>query len=40
MSDIMTPIPFGNLMTWIVEEHKRSHLRDPASFYCKSGKDL
>ena len=23
MSDIMTPIPFGNLMTWIVEEHKK-----------------
>lgn len=23
MSDIMTPIPFGNLMNWILEEHRK-----------------
>ena len=23
MSDIMTPIPFGELMNWILEEHKK-----------------
>ena len=23
MSDIMTPIPFGKLMNWILEEHKK-----------------
>ena len=22
MSDIMTPIPFGKLMDWIIKEHK------------------
>ena len=23
MSDIMTPIPFGKMMNWILEEHKK-----------------
>ena len=23
MSDIMTPIPFGNLMNWILKEHEK-----------------
>ncbi|MDO4438392.1 MAG: putative selenate reductase subunit YgfK [Eubacteriales bacterium] len=26
MSDKMTPIPFGNLMTWVLDEHKKGQL--------------
>ena len=26
MSDIMTPIPFGKLMNWILEEHKKGSI--------------
>ncbi len=31
MSDSMTPIPFGNLMNWILEEQRRALYLESAS---------
>ena len=33
MSDIMTPIPFGKLMNWILEENKKA-------IHCGPGQNL
>lgn len=48
MSDIMTPIPFGNLMNWILKEHehgavfgiKKPFLADPENTYEIFGRKL
>ena len=48
MSDKMTPIPFGNLMNWVLEEHKkgslfgvkRPYLADPEQGYELFGRKL
>lgn len=48
MSDIMTPIPFGNLMNWMLEEHKkgavfgvgRPFVADPEHTYEIFGRKL
>ena len=48
MSDIMTPIPFGELMNWILEEHKkgtvfglkRAFKADPDQYYTIFGRKL
>lgn len=48
MSDIMTPIPFGNLMNWILKEHekgaifgvKRPFVADKAKNYEIFGRKL
>lgn len=48
MSDIMTPIPFGNLMNWILEEHKKGavfgikkpYKADPSKTYEIFGRKL
>ncbi len=48
MSDIMTPIPFGNLMNWILEEQKKGSIfgikrpfkADPAKVYRIFGRSL
>ena len=48
MSDIMTPIPFGELMNWILEEHKKGTVfglkrpfkADPDKYYTIFGRKL
>ena len=48
MSDIMTPIPFGKLMNWILEENKkgavfgikRPFIADPDKTYEIFGRKL
>ena len=48
MSDRMTPIPFGNLMNWILKEHKkgaifgvrRPFVADPSHTYEIFGRKL
>lgn len=48
MSDIMTPIPFGNLMNWILKEHdggavfgiKKPYIADPENTYEIFGRKL
>ena len=41
MSDIMKSIPFGQLMEWILEEHKknRTDIWHPEGICCRSGKN-
>lgn len=48
MSDIMTPIPFSNLMNWILSEHKQGSVfgmrrpfnADPAKYYELFGRKM
>ncbi|MDO5410814.1 MAG: putative selenate reductase subunit YgfK [Lachnospiraceae bacterium] len=48
MSDRMTPIPFGELMNWILEEHKkgtvfglkRAYKADPEKYYTVFGRKM
>ncbi|MBQ1771235.1 MAG: hypothetical protein II000_04760 [Clostridia bacterium] len=41
MSDVMTPIPFGNLMEWVLEEQKKGTVFGVTKqFHPKPGKEL